>query len=353
MSDPAPKAGLLLINLGTPEAPTESAVRTYLEEFLSDPRVLTMSSLGRWALLNLIILPRRPKESAEAYAKIWTDEGSPLMTASVSLTEKVRAKFEAREQAGHAPVRVELAMRYGQPSIESTLKKMWHDGVDRVVVFPLYPQYASASTGSVIEECNRVAKELWTVPSLSFVPPFFDEDAWIQPQAELAKQAFADFDGDHYLFSFHGIPESHVTRGDPVGDRCRINADCCASVNASNRLCYRAHCYATARALAKTLELDDDAWSVAFQSRLTKEPWLKPYTDLVVPELAQKGKKRLVMFSPAFVADCLETLEELGLRAKEDFEAAGGEAFCLVPCVNDDDAWVDGVVELSTRAVLA
>jgi ferrochelatase len=353
-ADPAsPRTALLLVNLGTPDAPTPEAVRPYLKEFLSDPRVINMPALGRWLLLNLIILPRRPAKSAEAYQRVWTDEGSPLLLATQRLSEKV-AKLLAAQQAatGAEPVRVAWAMRYGNPGLPEVLDQLHKEGIDRLVVFPLYPQYASATSGSTIERVIELAKERWLVPHLTFVPHFYDDEGYLGPQVAVAEQGLKDFQADHVVFSFHGVPEEHIELGDPTGNYCLKKDDdysCCERVGPENRLCYRAHCVQTARKLGDRFGLKKDAYSITFQSRLGKQVWLGPYTDHTVDELAKKGTKRLAMFSPAFVADCLETLEELGMEAKESFEEHGGEAFWLAPCVNDDDRWAEGVIDIARK----
>lgn len=338
------RTALLLINLGTPTAPTAAAVRPYLGEFLMDPRVINTAAPLRWTIVNLAVLPTRPKESAHAYSQIWTDEGSPLMTATVNLTDRVREKVA---EIATEPVRVEFAMRYGQPSIASVLDKLHADGVERLIVAPLYPQYASSSTGTVIERVMDVLKEKWAMPAVTFLPPFYDAPEYIDPYCAVAEPELDAFKPDHILFSFHSVPEDHVTLCDLSGSHCLKKDGCCDSIGPVNRHCYRAQCMATARALAKGLNLDDDFWSVSFQSRLGRKPWLQPYTDHVVPDLAKnRGKKRLAVLCPAFVADCLETLEEIGIRADEDFKEAGGETLQLISCVNAAPEWVDGFVKL-------
>ncbi|MEP6654038.1 MAG: ferrochelatase [Myxococcales bacterium] len=338
--------GLLLCNLGTPDQPTASAVRRYLREFLADPRVLDINPLGRWALLNLIILPFRPRKSAAAYQKIWTDRGSPLLTHSQDLVAAVRARLGT----GWA---VELGMRYQQPSIAAALDRLHAAGADRVVVFPLYPQYSASSTGSSVEEVFRVAGQRWVTPTLSFIEPFYDEPVFIDAFAAQGRGLLAaeqsDADADHVLFSFHGLPERHVRKADDTGAHCLASESCCDRMVPANRHCYRAQCFATARALAGRLGLGAGTFSVTFQSRLGRTPWIRPYTDVALLELAAQGKKRLVVFCPAFVADCLETLEEIGIRAQHDFVAAGGERLTLVPSLNASPEWVEAIVTLVRR----
>ena len=327
------------MNLGTPDDPKPAAVRRYLRQFLSDPRVLDINAVGRAALLNLVILPFRPQKSAEAYEKIWTERGSPLMFHSQDLVVEVQRRLGADWS-------VELAMRYQSPSIESALGRFRARGVDRIVVFPLYPQYSSASTGSSVEEVFRVAGQLWVTPSLSFVEPFYDAPAFIRAVAARGKPVLDAEQPDHVLFSYHGLPERHMRKADDTGAHCLATESCCDEMIGANRNCYRAQCYATTRALAKALGLGPDDHSVSFQSRLGRTSWIRPYTDVVLTELAKAGKKKVVVFSPAFVADCLETLEELAIRADADFRRDGGERLTMVPSLNATPEWADAVVEL-------
>lgn len=331
--------GLLLINLGTPDAPEAGAVRRYLRQFLSDPRVLDMNPVGRFFLLNLIILPLRPARSAEAYHKIWTDRGSPLLFHSQDLTLLVKERLGS---AWH----VELAMRYGNPSIAAAMERFRQAGVDRIVVFPLFPQYASSSTGSALEAVMAEAGKAWNVPRLSAIDPFYDDSGFIAAFVQGGRPVMDSVRPDHVLFSFHGLPERQVRKSDDTGAHCLASQDCCSRMVAANRHCYRAQCFTTARLLAAELGLAPDGYTVCFQSRLGRIPWIRPYTDHVLLELAAAGKKRLVVFSPAFVADCLETIEEIGMRCRDDFVAAGGEELVLVPSLNSSPAWADAVVAL-------
>jgi ferrochelatase len=319
-------------------------VRRYLRQFLSDPRVLDINPIGRWALLHLIILPLRSRKSAAAYRKIWGERGSPLLWHGEDLVAAVR------DRLGPDWV-VELGMRYQNPSIALALAKLCSAGAERVVVFPLYPQYAVSSTGSTVAELFRVAAQPWAPPSLTFVGPFYDDSGFIDALAAVGSPVLKAEQPDHVLLSFHGLPERHMRKTDPTGRHCLSQSDCCDRIGPENRACYRAQCFATARALAKRLALPEGLWSVSFQSRLGRTPWIHPYTDVVIARLAAEGKKRLVVFSPAFVADCLETLEEIAIRAKEQFVAAGGERLTLVPSLNATPAWVDAVVALARRQV--
>lgn len=334
--------GLLLINLGTPDQPETGAVRRYLRQFLSDPRVFDVNGVSRALVLNLFILPTRPKASAEAYRTIWTERGSPLLFHSQDLARMVQ------ERLGDG-WRVELGMRYGSPSIESALGALRQAGADRVVVLPLFPQYASSSTGSALEEVFREAARAWNVPWLSVVAPFFDDAGYLDAFAASGRPVIERTRPDHVLFSFHGLPERQVKKSDDTGAHCLASTDCCDRMVQANRNCYRAQCHATARALAGRLGLAADSYTVCFQSRLGRIPWIQPYTDKVIDELAAAGKKRVVVYSPAFVADCLETLEEIGMRLREQFLAAGGEELELVPSLNAAPEWADAVTAMARR----
>jgi ferrochelatase len=329
---PGPKLGVLLINVGTPDAPRAAEVRRYLREFLSDPRILDISAVGRWLLLNLIILPFRPRRSALAYRSVWLPEGSPLMHYSRRLVEALRAAMPEAD--------IELGMRYGEPSLERGLDALRARGCDRIVAVPLYPQYAASTTGSSVEALYRAAGEPWNTPFLTVVPPFYDHPDFIDAVARVGAPVLEDFRPDHVMFSFHGVPERHVRKSDPSGMHCLVQPGCCDAIGPTNRNCYRAHCVATAGALRDRLGLKLEDTTISFQSRLGRTPWIKPFTDDEIVALARRGVRRLAVFCPAFVADCLETLEEIGIRAAESFTAAGGEALRLVPCLNDHPVWV-------------
>ncbi len=342
MPDPT-KPGLLLINLGTPQSPAPRDVRPYLREFLSDPRVLDVPAWKRKLVLELFILPFRPRASGEAYAKVWTDRGSPLLIHTENLAAKVRRRL-GRD------VVVEIAMRYGEPSIPGALTRLREAGVDRIVMFPLYPQYSSAATGSSIERVWDEAGKLWNTPYIQVVPPFYDHPLFIECCANIARPHLERSDPEVVFFSFHGLPERHVKKSDDSGRHCLAGADCCERIVAANRNCYRAQCFATAQRLAERLGLPRERYEICFQSRLGRDPWIKPYTDELMIEHARRGQRRAMILSPAFVADCLETLEELGIRAVEDWRKHGGETLDLVPCLNDDDAWADAVVEIARES---
>ncbi len=334
----ASKLGILLCNLGTPKAPQTAEVRRYLHEFLSDPRVIDIHPLLRWLLLHLIILRTRPQRSAAAYRKIWSDEGSPLLVHSRALTQRIQ------ERLGATPV--VLAMRYGEPSIAAGLDELDRAGCDRLLVVPLYPHYAASSTGSTVQEVFRIASAKWNTPYVQIVPPFYDHPAFIDALAQLGAPLLAEMRADHVLYSFHGLPERHVQKSDRSALHCLSKETCCDAIVSANRNCYRAQCFATARALSARLGLDPAETDLSFQSRLGRTVWIRPYTDEILVELARRGVKRLAVFCPAFVADCLETLEEIGMRASQDFIAAGGEDLRLVPGLNAEPVWVDALLEI-------
>jgi len=341
---PQPRSGVLLVNLGSPRDPGVSAVRRYLREFLSDPRVIDIHPAGRALLLYLFILPFRPRTSSRAYRSIWTEAGSPLIVHSRRLAEAV-----ARELEPEVPVA--LAMRYGEPSIRRALDDLRARGADRIVVFPLYPQLASSSTGTVLEKVFAEASRAWNVPDIATVPPFYREPGLTREFAAVGRPLLESFRPDHVLMSFHGLPERHIRKSDPSGARCLASASCCDRLEDVNRFCYRAQCYETARRIARELSLAEGSMTVTFQSRLGRTPWIRPYTDLALAELPGRGVKRVAVFCPSFVADCLETLEEIGIRGREQFRAAGGEELLLVPSLNEHPGWVETVVRLVRREI--
>jgi ferrochelatase len=335
------RTGLLLINLGTPDEPTTPAVRRYLREFLGDPRVLDIGAMGRAMLLNLIILPTRPAKSAHAYASIWDPKrGSPLMYHSQDLAAAVA------EQLG-AAWHVELAMRYGSPSLASALDKLADAEVERIVVLPLFPQYASSSTGTAQARVMELAGQCWNVPPLDFVPAFYDDPGFLDAFAAVARPRLAEFRPDHVLFSFHGLPVRQIVKTDRTKKVCFKTETCCDRLD--NPHCYRAQSFATARGLAQRLDLTAERYTICFQSRLGRTPWIEPYTDHVLDKLAHGGTKRLAVLCPAFVADCLETVEEIGIRARQQFKGGGGEELILVPSLNATRPWVDAVCAMASR----
>lgn len=343
MSSDTRRTGVLLVQLGTPDSTDVSDVRAYLRDFLSDPRVLDIPAPARALLLNAVILPFRPRRSAEQYEKIWTDQGSPLTIHTEALTAGVR------EELGDA-YRVEFGMRYRNPSIESAVERLTEAGCDRIVVLPLFPQYASASTGSALEETLRVVGERWNVPDVVTIGDFYDEPGFIRSVAELARPHLDEVGPDHVIFSYHGLPEKQVKKSDLTGEWCLRRAECCDQIVAANRHCYRAQCFATTRALAAELGLAPDDHSTTFQSRLAGQKWIEPYTDVELPRLYESGVRRLAVLTPSFTADCLETLEEIGIRLREQWEGLGGEELAVVPCVNAQPSWVAAVADMIRKA---
>ncbi len=335
MTAPEPRVGLLLLNLGTPASAGAPDVRRYLRQFLSDPRVIDASPPARAIAVAAAVLFRAPK-SAAAYAKIWTASGSPLLVHGHSLRSAVA------ERLGERAV-VELAMRYGEPAVRAALERLVAAEVERIVVLPLFPQYASSSSGSALELVLRSAAKLWNVPRLETLPEFYDHVGFIASLAEVARPHLADAGAEHLLLSYHGLPERQVRKSDASGGHCLRSADCCDRMGVANRRCYRAQCAATSRALTSALDLDLGSWSMSFQSRLGRTPWIRPDTTDVLPELAGRGVKRLAIMCPSFVADCLETLEEIGIRGREQWRALGGESLELIPCLNAHPRWVDTI----------
>lgn len=328
--------GVLLINLGTPDAPTPEAVGRYLREFLMDGFVIDMPVPLRWFLVNVLIVPRRKYQSAEAYQKIQTAEGPPLLIHTRSLAQKVA------KQLGDDYF-VTFAMRYGNPSIKSELQKLKSLGVSRIIVLPLYPQYAESSFETAVVETKKCARELGCEELLTFLPPFYNDAGFIHAWAERIRADLDPETSDHVVFSFHGVPVRHLTKFHRSDNNYTPAADCCTEVNAGNQNCYRAQCFATARAIAAQLELHPDDYTVSFQSRLGRAEWIGPNTVDVIQDLAHRGIKRIAVACPSFVSDCLETLEEIGMRGRETFHSAGGEAFQLISSLNADAAWADAI----------
>jgi ferrochelatase len=328
--------GVLLINLGTPASPAVGDVRRYLREFLSDPRVIDVPAALRWALVNLWIAPTRAPRSARQYAGVWGEAGSPLRVHSLALRE-------ALGQELGSGFRVALGMRYGQPSIAAGLDELLASGVSRLIALPLYPQYASSSTGTAVEALYAAAGAKWNTPTLEVLPEFYEAPGFVAALAALARPVFERARPDHLLMSYHGLPERQVRKSTPDSTSCLRDAHCCEAIRADNARCYRAQCFATSRALAGALELTEDRWSISFQSRLGRTPWIRPFTDEVLPQLAARGIKRLAVTCPSFAADCLETVEEIGVRAREQWRACGGAELELVPCPNAHPVWVQAL----------
>jgi protoporphyrin/coproporphyrin ferrochelatase len=320
--------GVLLVNLGSPDSPAVSDVRRYLREFLMDGRVLDAPWLIRFFVVHGLILPFRPKQSAEAYHAIWTPDGSPL----VVISRQVQAALQAT-----APVPVELAMRYQNPSIEAAVASLDRRGVRDLLLIPLFPHYAMSSYETAIERVKSVLARRAAHIRLTVQPPYYDRNDYLAALVSSARD-YLQSDYDHLLFSFHGLPERHLRKSDPTGHHCLRSEDCCHQDSPALATCYRAQCFRTVDAFVRLAGVT--RYSVAFQSRLGRDPWLKPYTDLELELLARKGIRRLRVLCPAFVSDCLETLEEIGIRGRQSFLAAGGTDFALIPCLNLHPAWI-------------
>jgi protoporphyrin/coproporphyrin ferrochelatase len=321
---------ILLVNLGTPEAPTLLAVARYLSEFLTDRRVIDLPFLKRQLLVHGVIIPSRLRISTQMYRSIWTEEGSPLMVHS----KKVKELLQERLGASYS---VELAMRYQTPAIGPAIEKLLAKQPDELVVLPLFPQYASATTGSIFEAVSQALSKTDTFPKLTFIDQFHAHPLFIKA-FEALSAPLNPLGYDHILFSFHGLPERQLKKSDRSG--CCLKAECCEKHRPENRFCYAAQCYNTAEAIAKTLKLPKSRYTVCFQSRLGKDPWIRPFTSDTLEQLGQRGDKRVLVFCPAFVADCLETLFEIGVEYKELFRHAGGKTLDLVPGLNAHPAWI-------------
>ncbi len=333
-----PKTGILIVNLGTPDAPTRSAVYRYLKEFLLDPRVIDINPIARNLLVRGIIAPFRSGKSAKAYQELWTEEGSPLKFYGQRLVQQVQ------QMLGNEYI-VELAMRYQSPSIQSAIGKMMQEKVSKIKVFPLFPHYASASTGSVHEEVMRVLTRQQLIPALELVSSYPTWPAMIDIYVDNARR-FDLKSYDHVLFSYHGLPQRQLRKGDAF-NHCLQKPDCCKTLTPTNQFCYSAQCHATTKAIAAQLDLKEDQYTICFQSRLGRDPWVQPYTVQVLEDLAKlKGAKRLLVFCPAFTSDCLETTVEVESEYREDFEKWGGEHLDLVPSLNDSPAWAQAVADL-------
>jgi ferrochelatase len=324
---------VLLVNLGSPDSTSVPDVRRYLREFLGDERVLDLPAPLRFALLEGIILRTRPKKSAHAYASIWQPEGSPLVITSRSVRDKLAATLGAETP-------VYLAMRYGNPSIASVMAQMTADGVTEVLLFPQYPHYAMSSWETVVVKVFAERARLAPGMHITTVQPFFQDADYIEALYQVTAPYLSQ-PHDHLLFSYHGIPERHLRKGDSSKAHCTLVADCCTTCSPAHATCYKAQVLATTRALVARAGIAADKHSVSFQSRLAGEPWLSPFTDYELKRLPQAGKKRLLIICPAFVADCLETIEEISEEGREDFMGAGGESFQQIPCLNDQKPYIE------------
>lgn len=333
------KKAVLLVNLGSPDSPSVPDVRRYLREFLMDGRVLDAPYPIRFCIVNFAILPSRPKQSAHAYHSIWTPQGSPLVVTSRNVCTALQ---------GRARLPIELAMRYQKPSIPDAVQRLTEQGIEELLVIPLFPHYAMSSFETAVERVRNVAAELAPRMRLKVQAPYFDHPDYISALAGSAEKFLAQ-PHDHLLFSFHGIPERHLRKSDPTGAHCLASKDCCEKASPAHGTCYRAQCFRTVQAFVARTRLAPGKWSVAFQSRLGRDPWLTPYTDREIERLAASGVKRLLVVCPAFVSDCLETIEEIGMRGRETFLAAGGQEFSLIPCLNEHPLWIEALEKMVSQ----
>jgi ferrochelatase len=333
------KKGLLLINLGTPDDSSVEAVRRYLDEFLMDPFVVDLPYPLRFLLVKGIILRFRPKRSAELYQKIWLDEGSPLLVYSEQLLTVLQQELKNNYSLA-------LGMRYGKPSIAAALEQLQPDQLDELTVLPLFPQYSEAATESAIQAFHRAYKN-FSGPKAKIIRDFYNHPAFIDAYAEIISQHYNKEQHEHLLLSYHGLPVKHLEKigCEHVGKHC-LDAIGCPKISSQNRDCYRAQCYATSHAITNKLNFNSNEYSVSFQSRLGKTPWIKPYTDLHLAELYNKGIRKLAIASPSFVTDCLETLEELAIRAKEQWLELGGESLTVIPCLNSHRLWIKALAQI-------
>jgi len=329
------RTGVLLVNLGTPDSQSPQDVKKYLTQFLTDGRVIDIPWFKRQILVRGIIVPKRYKESAKNYARIWTENGSPLLhygnRAQKLLQDKLGEQFQ-----------VELGMRYQNPSIESALQKL--EGCHELIIVPLFPQYASATTGSMHQEVMRVISQWTTIPEIQFINSYPTHAKMIEAFACRGKEHPVE-QYDHVIFSFHGLPEKHLRKADR-NNHCLNQKNCCATLSEKNQLCYSAQCHATGQAIANQLNLPQEGYTICYQSRLGKDPWIKPYASDVLDTLAKEGKKKVLVFSPAFVCDCLETIDEIGNEYRQEFLSKGGESLDLVEGLNDHPLWIEALYDL-------
>jgi ferrochelatase len=333
------KQGILLVNLGSPDSTAVSDVRRYLREFLMDERVIDVPYPVRFALVNGIIAPFRAARSAEAYRKIWTEEGSPLISISQRLAAGLQAEMG---------IHVGLAMRYGQPGIADTIEKLSIAGVRRLLVIPLFPHYAMSSYESAVVRVKEVAEQVAPWMALQVVPPYFNHPGYLDALVEVARPHLQPAAaGNHVLFSFHGVPERHILKADVSGCHCLKVRNCCDSPSSAHQTCYRRQCIATVNGFAARAGLPSGSYSFSFQSRLGKDKWLEPATQDQFVRLARSGVRRLTVLCPAFTVDCLETVEEIGIRGKQTFLAEGGAELSLIPCLNDHPVWVKALAAMA------
>ncbi len=324
--------GVLLVNLGSPDSPDPKDVKRYLGEFLMDERVIDVPLWARTLLVKGIILNTRPKASAKAYQKIWWDEGSPLIVLSERLQHKIQQQVD---------LPVALAMRYGSLTIKKGLQELVDKGVDEVFLMPLYPQFAMATTETILVLAEAIRKEHFPQISIQDLKPFYNNPQYVEVLSNSMKRHLEGKNYEHILFSYHGVPERHIRKRDVTKSHCKIDGSCCVTPSKAHEFCYRHQCLEVTRLVAENLGLKDGSFSTSFQSRLGFDPWLQPYTDRTIERLGKEGLKSMAIVTPAFVSDCLETLEEIAMEGKEIFFEMGGQEFTTVPCLNDDQEFVD------------
>lgn len=331
------KKGVLLVNVGSPDSPAVKDIKRYLREFLMDERIIDLPYLLRYTLVNGIILNTRPPKTSKAYQKIWWNEGSPLIVITKRLTEKIQQQVS---------VPVVMAMRYGNPNIASGLQQLYDQGVDEVLLMPLYPQYAMATTQTIEVFAQQLVKKQFPKMKLIKFPAFFHRSEYIEALAEVTRKYLENNPCDHLLFSYHGVPERHLRKVTPTPAHKNIleGTTCCDPYSEEGKYCYRSHCFETTRLLVEKLGLQKGTYSQSFQSRLGNDKWITPFTADKIAQLAQQGVKKLAVITPAFVTDCVETLEEIEMAGGKTFRENGGEEFKMVPCLNDSDLWVQALV---------
>lgn len=330
------KKGVLLVNLGSPESPEPKDVKKYLGEFLMDERVIDVPLWARTLLVKGIILNTRPKQSAKAYKKIWWEDGSPLIVLSEQLQDQVQ---------NHTELPIALAMRYGSMTIKKGLQELVDKGVDEVFLIPLYPQFAMATTETILVLAEEVRQADFPNLKIDSLPAFYNKPDYIKVLAESVKGHLQDKDYEHLLFSYHGVPERHIRKSDITNGHCKIDGSCCETASKAHEFCYRHQCKEVTRLVGEYLGLEENTFSTSFQSRLGFDPWLQPYTDRTIERLGKKGIKKMAIVTPAFVSDCLETLEEIAMEGEEIFHEVGGKEFTTIPCLNTDSNWVKLLAE--------
>ncbi|WP_027138185.1 ferrochelatase [Gaetbulibacter saemankumensis] len=326
------KKGILLVNLGSPDSPEPKDVKKYLGEFLMDERVIDIPYAARALLVRGIILKTRPKASAAAYKKIWWDEGSPLIVIS----ERVQQKLQKQVN-----VPVALAMRYGSMTIKKGIEELIEQGVDEVLLFPLYPQFAMATTETITVLAEKLRQDFFPNIKIESVPAFYNKPDYIEVLSNSIRRYLEGKNYEHLLFSYHGVPERHIRKSDVTKSHCKIDGTCCVTPSKAHEFCYRHQCLEVTRLVAERLQLKEGSYSTSFQSRLGFDPWLQPYTDRTIERLGKNGVKSMAIVTPAFVSDCLETLEEIAMEGQEIFHEMGGKDYTTIPCLNDDQEWID------------